>query len=104
MVSPGDGQEFVYAPIGANATLHCVVNTRNTANLFWSIDEENSLTESELNVRDIFFGWPTTSEGVTQSLVRVFGNVDNSNIGICCQTVIKRQLREACTTMITYGS
>ena len=102
-MSPGDGEDFVYAPIRENVTLQCAVNTHNTANLLWSVDEENDFVESELNARGIFFGMPTTSEGVTQSFVRVFGDINNSNISICCQTVIKRQVREVCTTLITYG-
>ena len=32
---PGDGEDFVYSPVGDNATIYCAVN--NTI-LFWNID------------------------------------------------------------------
>ena len=35
LVSPGDGEQFVYSPIGVDAALHCAVN--NTI-LTWIVD------------------------------------------------------------------
>ena len=36
VVSPGDGEEFVYSPVGVNATIQCGVNSTV---LTWYIDE-----------------------------------------------------------------
>ena len=54
LVSPGDGEEFVYSPIGVNATLHCAVNSTN---LLWVIDMRNfdvNIERDSLHSRGIY--------------------------------------------------
>ena len=54
MVSPGDGEEFVYSPIGVNATRHCAVNNTN---LEWEISGFNFAShfdKNHLQSRNIF--------------------------------------------------
>ena len=53
--SPGDGEEFVYSPVGVNATLNCAVNSTI---LTWSIDDrltfESLAQKLELHSRGIY--------------------------------------------------
>ena len=85
LVAPGDGEEFVYSPIGVNITLQCAVNN---ARLVWIID--NSLLfevqGSILDSRRIFLNETYTSDGVTISSITIFANREvNNNTRICCQ-------------------
>ena len=102
--SPGDGEEFVYSPVGVNATLHCAVNSTILA---WSIDDrltfESLVQKVELHSRGIYQSGPTTStDGITVSDVTVYGDSENNNIRICCQSFVNG-LKENCTTVIIYG-
>ena len=104
LVSPGDGEEHVYSPVGVNATLHCAVNNTN---LEWDVDGlafDSDVQRSQLHLRGIFRSGPTTSsDGVTSSSVIVFGSRElNNNTGICCQSFVNG-LKENCTTLIVYG-
>ena len=90
LVSPGDGEEFVYSPVEVNATIHCAVN--NTM-LGWEVDGlnfDNSIKRNELHSRGIFHNEPIlSSNGVTASNLIVFGDIDvNSNIRICCESQV----------------
>ena len=92
----------MYSPVEVNATIHCTVNNTN---LFWGIDE---LSFAELgpalNSRGIFQRTNTSSDGVTTSNVTVFGAIEmNSNIEICCRSLVGVRVREVCTTLIIYG-
>ena len=106
MVTPGDGNEFVYSPVDVNATLHCTVNNTD---LSWDIDTlnfENSVGRLRLHSRGIFQTEPVTSSaGVTTSFVTVLGRVPvNNNSRICCQSVVdNRELHVNHTTLIFYG-
>ena len=106
MVSPGDGEEFVYSPVEVNATIHCAVN--NTM-LAWEVDGlnfDNDFKRNGLHSRGIFHNEPLlSSNGVTASNLIVFGDIDvNSNIRICCESlVMRRKPRQNCTTLIIYG-
>ena len=102
--SPGDCEEFVYSPVGVNATLHCAVNSTI---LTWFIDGTltfDSLAQKlELHSRGIYQSGPTTSmDGITVSDVTVYGNSENNNRRICCQSFVNG-LKENCTTVIIYG-
>ena len=104
MVRPGDGAEFVYSPVGVNATLHCVVN--NTI-LAWDIDGlalDHPVQGPLLNSRGIFLSEPSvSSDGLKVSNVTVFGNRElNNNIRVYCQSLVNG-LKENCTTLIIYG-
>ena len=106
MVRPGDGEEFVYSPVEVNATIHCAVN--NTM-LAWEVDGlnfDNDFKRNELHSRGIFQNELIFStNGVTASSLIVFGNIEmNSNIRICCESlVMRRKPRQNCTTLIIYG-
>ena len=102
--SPGDGEEFVYSPVGVNATLHCAVNSSILA---WFIDDTltfgNLAQRLELRYRGIYQSGPTTSaDGITVSSVTVYGDSENNNIRFCCQSFVNG-LKENCTTVIIYG-
>ena len=101
LVRPGDGEEFVYSPVGVNATLHCAVNNTD---LEWEIDGfnfESLFDRNHLQSRNIFQESTTTLLGITRSSVKVFGNVNTNNgTMICCR---RDALREFCTTLIIYG-
>ena len=104
LVSPGDGEEFVYSPVNVNATLHCAVN--NTI-LEWDVDGltlDSDVWGPQLNARGIFQSGPIiSSDGVTSSSVIVFGSRElNNNTKICCQSFVN-ELKENCTTLIVYG-
>ena len=94
----------MHSPVGVNATLNCVVDTRF---FFWSIngDNYNTETESSLNPRRIYFRIaPPTSDGITESYMKVFGDREvNNNISICCRSLMGTTFNEACTTLIIYG-
>ena len=105
MVRPAEGKEFVYSPVEVNATIHCAVN--NTY-LGWEVDDlilDSELHRPVFRSREIFQDGPvTSSDGVTTSNVKVFGNIErNNNIRICCQSVVKNELNERCTLLIIYG-
>ena len=98
---PGDGEEFVYSPVNINATIYCAVN--NTI-LGWDVDGlalDSSVQGPQLNSRRIFQSRPIIlSDGVTSSIVIVFGSRElNNNTRICCQLFVN-ELKEACTTLI----
>ena len=100
---PGDGEEFIYSPVEVNATIHCAVNNTN---LFWDVDEF-SFAElgPTLNSRGIFQRINTSTDGITTSNMTVFGNIEmNSNVRICCRSLVGPDLREACATLIIYGT
>ena len=103
LVSPGDGEEFVYSRVNVNATLHCTVN--NTI-LEWEVDGlafDSTVQRPQLNARGIFQSGPiTSSDGVTSSSVIVFGSRELNNTRICCQLFVNG-LKENCTTLIIYG-
>ena len=102
LVRPGDGEEFVFSPVEVNATIHCAVNNTN---LFWDVDHL-SFAElgSALNSRGIFQRTNTSSDGMTTSNLTVFGNIEmNSNIRICCRSLVGVKVRGVCTTLIIYG-
>ena len=107
MVRPGDGEEFVYSPVGVNATLHCAVN--NTI-FEWVVDGltlDSPVQGPQLNSRGIFQSGPTTSsDGVTSSSVIVFGSRElNNNTRICCRRqFFVNEFKENCTTLIVYGN
>ena len=104
LVRPGDGETVFYSPAGVNATLHCTVNNTN---IFWSISIHGNVytgLSPELHPRGIFFSTSVPYRGVTMSYIRIFGNrVLNNNISICCQSLVRNALRNACTTLIIYG-
>ena len=102
--SPGDGEEFVYSPVGINATLHCAVNSTILA---WFIDDrltfENPSQKLVPHSRGIYQSGPTTSmNGLKVSSVTVYGDSENNNIRICCQSFVN-ELQENCTTLVIYG-
>ena len=104
LVSPGDGEEFVYSPVGVNATLHCAVN--NTI-LEWDVDGlafVSDVQRPQLHSRGIFQSGPIKSaDVVSSSSVIVFGSRElNNNTRICCQSFVN-ELKENCTTLIVYG-
>ena len=105
LVRPGDGEEFVYSPVGVNTTLQCAVN--NTI-LTWVVDTmlnfDSPVQRLVLNSRGIFQSRSTTSvDGITASSVTVIGNRElNNNTRICCQ-VFANELKENCTTLVIYG-
>lgn len=104
IVSPGDGEEFVYSPVGVNATLHCAVNSTI---LTWSIDDrltfENPAQKLVLDSKEIYRSGPTIStDGIMVSSVTVYGKSENNNTRICCQTNVNG-LKENCTTVIWYN-
>ena len=104
LVRPGDGGQFVYSPVDANATLHCAVNNTN---LFWDIDGLNfdrPLTRDSLHSRKIF-RTPATSQGtrLMGSLI-VFGDTEANSTQICCESIlILGSPQQSCTTLIIYG-
>ena len=106
MVSPGDGNEFVYSPVDVNATLHCTVNNTHQS---WDIEMlnfENTVERLTLDSRGIFQTEPVTSStGVTTSSVTVLGRVSvNNNSRICCQSVVDdRDVHVNCTVLTLYG-
>ena len=105
MVRPGDGEEFVYSPVEINATIHCAIDSTMLA---WEVDGLNFDSEfkrDELHLRGIFQNGPhASSSGVTTSNVIVFGNIHmNSNIRICCESLVNGELTKNCTTLIIYG-
>ena len=105
LVSPGDGEEFVYSPVNVNATLHCAVNNTN---LVWEVSGLNldsPVQRPHLNLRGIFQSGPLiSSDGVTSSSVIVLGSRElNNNTRICCQSFVN-ELKENCTTLIVYGN
>ena len=102
LTRPGDGEEFVYSPVDANATLHCIVNK---STLLWGIGEESySELEPELTLRGIFFEISRRFARVKESNIIIMGNIDvNNDTRICCQLLDGRELRESCTTLIIYG-
>ena len=106
MVSPGDGNEFVYSPVDVNATLHCSVNNTHVS---WDVEMlnfDNTGDRLRLHSRGIFQTEPVTSSaGVTTSSVTVLGRVPvNNNSRICCQSVVDdREIHVNCTVLIFYG-
>ena len=105
LVSPGDGEEFVYSPIGVNATLHCAVNSTN---LLWVIDMRNfdvNIERDSLHSRGIYRRPPIeTSEGIMESVVTVSGSKKrNNNTHICCRSYLGSEFEQACTILIIYG-
>ena len=108
LVSPGDGEEFVYFPVGVNATLHCAVNNTN---LLWVVDMLNfdvDIERESLNSKGIYWRPPTeTSEGIMESVVTVSGCTkrDNNTHYICCRSFLGSEFEQvqACTTLIIYG-
>ena len=103
IVSPGDGEEFVYSPVGANATLQCAVN--NTI-LTWVVDGlslDNPVHKPVLNSRGILQSEATTSmDGTTASSLIVLSNRKLNNARICCH-FFANELKENCTTLVIYG-
>ena len=109
VIRPGDGEEFVYSPVGVNATIHCAVNNTN---LGWAIHVDdnyqlafgNPVQIPDLDSRGIFQNEQSTSlDGVRSSSVIVFGSrQENNNIRICCLTN-QNGLKENCTTLLLYG-
>ena len=80
----------------------------NNTNLIWGVNEFNfdsKPTRAALHSRGIFQRMSTSSDGVTTSVVTVFGNIKvNSNIRVCCRSLVGLELlREACTVLIIYG-
>ena len=102
LTRPGDGEEFVYSPVDANATLHCAVNKPN---LLWGIGEDSYVElASELTSRGIFFEISRRSDRITESTIIIMGNIDvNNDTRICCRLLSGVELRESCTTLIIYG-
>ena len=104
LTRPGYGEHYVYSPVGVNATLYCVVEATI---LFWGFNGTNYNTglESSLNPRGIYFKIiPTTSAGITESYIKVFGNKEvNNNTSICCRSITGAVLNRACTILILYG-
>ena len=104
LVRPGNGEEFVYSPVDANATLTCAVN--NTL-LYWDVagfSFDKAIERYILNSRGVFQTTHTT-EALSNSTLTVFGDIDvNNNIIICCESNEGLMHRESCTTLIIYGS
>ena len=101
LVRPGDGENFVYSPVGVNVTLHCAVNDTK---LSWVVDGLNFNVQEEkelLHLRGIFQTPSTPMEGITKSTVTVFSD-ESRNIKVCCRFVTTK-LNEACTTVSIYG-
>ena len=107
-MSPGNGQENVYSPVNTNATLHCEVNQTR---LTWltTVGDNPYVFEIEghrnfLHSRGIFqYGQMTSSDGVTVSILVVFGDVINNNTRVCCQAFVGTSMEENCTTLFIYG-
>ena len=104
LVSPGDGEEFVYFPVGVNATLHCAVNNTNLAWVIDGLSLDNRVQGAELHSRGIFQNeLALPSNGVMSSNVTVFGRREiNNNLRICCQSYVNG-IKENCTILILYG-
>ena len=81
----------------------------NNTNIIWGVNEFNfdsEPTRAALQSRGILQRTSTSSDGVTTSVVTVFGNIKvNSNIRVCCRSLVGLELlREACTVLIIYGT
>ena len=102
LVSPGDGEEFVYSPIGANATLHCAVNNSNPV---WRVNDLNFAEfGSVLHSRGIFQTQMTFMNGITTSNITIFGDTTlNNNSRVCCRSAVRTEVKQNCTTLIIYG-
>ena len=104
LVRPGDGEQFVYSPVDADATLPCAVN--NTF-MSWDVDGfsfDNAFERHLLNSRGVFQTTHTT-EALSNSILTVFGDIEvNNNIIICCESNEGLMHRESCTTLIIYGN
>ena len=78
----------MFSPVDVNVTLHCAVTSMD---LLWEVDYLNFYTAfriRRLHSRGIFQTEAvTSSDGVTESNITVFGNLDeNNNTRICCQS------------------
>ena len=109
LVSPGDGREFVYSPVGVNTTLHCAVNSTILGWVVY-INSTDTLTfgnpaqKPVLDSRGIFQSGLTTSADVTASTVTVVGNRElNNHTQICCQSFMFG-LKQKCVILIIYGN
>lgn len=104
LVSPGDGNEFIYSPLEVNVTFYCVVN--NTQ-LEWMVDRlvfSGLSGKLILESRRIFQSGPVTSSvGVTTSNLTMFGLLVNNKSRICCNSLMENELQKNCTTLIVYG-
>ena len=67
--------------------------------------ETSMLTRHQSFVpEEYFFSTSVQYRGITMSYIRIFGNrVLNNNIRICCQSLVRTEFRNACTTLIIYG-
>ena len=108
IISPGDGEEFMYSPVGVNATIHCAVNSTI---LEWTIhvgDSDlsfsNRAEKPDLDLRGIFqSGLSTSADGIRSSSVILAGSRQkNNDTKICCQSNLNG-LKENCTTLVLYG-
>ena len=103
LVRPGDGEQFVYSPVVANATLHCAVNNKP---LSWIVDRlnfDNDNKRSILNSRGIF-QLTNMVRAISQSTLTVYGDSDlNNNIEICCEYLAGVIQMQSCTTLVIYG-
>ena len=104
LVSPGGGRDYIYSPIGENATLECTVSSDD---LSWEVDDLHFESYSTiLNERGIIQSaneQTTSSEGLS-SVLLVLGNMaENNDSKVCCLTLVRRSLADICTTLIIYG-
>ena len=104
LVRPGDSEEFVYSPVGVNATLHCVVNNTNLSWLVARLNFNVAQERGSLHSRWIFQTPSIRIEGITELTVTVFGDESNNNTEVCCRffETSTAELNEACTTIVIY--
>ena len=102
LVRPGGGEDFVYSPVGVNATLHCAVNV---SHLVWTVDDFNFAEFCRLlNSRGIFQS-KMAFNGILSSNITIAGYIDtNNNTRVCCRSLVEEQLiNQSCTTLVIYG-
>ena len=101
LVRPGGGEDFVYSPVGVNATLHCAVNV---SHLVWTVDDFNFAEFCRLlNSRGIFQS-KMAFNGILSSNITIAGYIDtNNNTRVCCRSLVEEQFNQSCTTLVIYG-
>ena len=103
LVSPGEGRDYTYSPVGVNATLDCKVASND---LEWSINGTRFGRENQRNFltnRGIFQSELVSSSDGLSSTVFVFGNISNNASMVCCQSFLEGLIMMSCTTLIVYG-
>ena len=104
IVPPGGGRDYIYSPVGMNATLECRVSINY---LSWEVDGFHfEIYSAILNERGIYQPQSeqiASSEGLS-SILLVLGDItENNGTKVCCETLVRRSLADICTTLIFYG-